>query len=459
MKLILYMCIGTTLLLLAIWLIPYWQTNSFKERIDSESIAKLEAKERVQLDMDLIAEENRARLNLAQIIGGLVLLSGLYLTWRNIKVNEEGKLTDRFSKAVELLGSRYLDGRLGGIYALERIAKDSRKDHWTVIEVLTAFVRQQCHESSESEEPKKIKPDIQAALTVIVRRKWHAKEAQDQQIDLSGSCFPHANLKNARLRNAILSNTDLRGADFSGADLTDVNITDANLDDADLRSARLSDENIIAAHRNGAKFENVNLKRAFLGSMTGVYDPDLRPYQSNSNEIIESQIDTPGGTFILYNNGTFLDVANNLIWIQAFWGMKYDGNRFKCQPVKINWLQATGLFGYGGVIPKPAALRMEDIKEKHNDKYVQGWCSVYFAGKVGWRLPTAKELLTLSFCGTGDKKSQALCEELFPDCPRIYAVWSANENGEYAWCLDGHDNLGDYKKNEDKFVLLVRTNR
>jgi hypothetical protein len=33
--------------------------------------------------------------------------------------------------------------RLGGIYALERIARDSESDHWAVMEVLTAFVREQ----------------------------------------------------------------------------------------------------------------------------------------------------------------------------------------------------------------------------------------------------------------------------------------------------------------------------
>ncbi len=35
-----------------------------------------------------------------------------------------------------------LEVRLGGIYALERIARDSPKDHWTIMEVLTAYVRE-----------------------------------------------------------------------------------------------------------------------------------------------------------------------------------------------------------------------------------------------------------------------------------------------------------------------------
>jgi len=51
-------------------------------------------------------------------------------------------VTDRFIKAIEQLGSKELDARIGGIYALERVARDSEKDHRTVMEVLTAFIRE-----------------------------------------------------------------------------------------------------------------------------------------------------------------------------------------------------------------------------------------------------------------------------------------------------------------------------
>jgi len=38
-------------------------------------------------------------------------------------------------------GRRLLDLRLGGIYALERIARDSEADRATIAEVLTAYIR------------------------------------------------------------------------------------------------------------------------------------------------------------------------------------------------------------------------------------------------------------------------------------------------------------------------------
>ena len=34
------------------------------------------------------------------------------------------------------------EGGTGGIYALGRIAKDSEKDHWPVMEVMSAYIRE-----------------------------------------------------------------------------------------------------------------------------------------------------------------------------------------------------------------------------------------------------------------------------------------------------------------------------
>ena len=70
------------------------------------------------------------------------------LTLRAVELTEQGQVTDRYSKAIEQLGSVGLDVRIGGIYALERVARDSAKDHPTVMEVLTAFIREHSHEPS-----------------------------------------------------------------------------------------------------------------------------------------------------------------------------------------------------------------------------------------------------------------------------------------------------------------------
>src|SRR5215204_2980857 len=89
---------------------------------------------------------------MAQIAGGLALLFGLYFTWRRVEISQrtletqqDQQVTERFTQAIDQLGAtddkgkRKLEIRLGGIYALERIARDSpKRDYSTVMEVLTA---------------------------------------------------------------------------------------------------------------------------------------------------------------------------------------------------------------------------------------------------------------------------------------------------------------------------------
>ena len=85
-------------------------------------------------------------------------------------------MTDRYTKAIEQLGSGKLDIRLSGIYAPERIAHDSPRDHPTVLEVLAAFIREHSHEPWPPKEPgaktpgRTTRPDVQAAVAVVGRR-------------------------------------------------------------------------------------------------------------------------------------------------------------------------------------------------------------------------------------------------------------------------------------------------
>ena len=130
---------------------------------------------------------------------------------RTHELTEQGQVTDRYTKAIEQLGSDKLDVRIGGIYALERIARDSARDHPTVMEVLTAFIREHSREQWPPPEPdgaepeRSTRPDVQAALTVVGRRD---AERDVQSIDLTGADLTRADLRR-----------DLTGADLTDADL------------------------------------------------------------------------------------------------------------------------------------------------------------------------------------------------------------------------------------------------
>jgi len=164
---------------------------------------------------------------------------------RTVELTEQGQVTDRYSKAIEQLGSdKGLDVRIGGIYALERIAHDSPRDHPTIMEVLAAFIREHSREQwppdEEGAEPRPecaTRPDVQAAITVIGRRTVR----YDSQADLHGADLTGAKLTGANLTGADLTGAKLTGANLRFANLTDANLTDANLTDANLHAANLTD--------------------------------------------------------------------------------------------------------------------------------------------------------------------------------------------------------------------------
>jgi hypothetical protein len=219
------------------------------------------------------------------LLAGLVGLGGLYFTWRNLnqtrqttqrtlELTERGQITERFTRAIAQLGATDDEGkkrmeiRLGGIYALERIAWDSEEEHWPIMEVLTAYVRRHARwlleegqegtedaavekkteedstGESETTEVAALTPDIQAILTVIRRRTRSLDHEEPESLDLHETNLREANLVGAHFEVANLTGAHLEGAVLTGAhlevaDLTGAHLEGANLSKTDLIQAQL----------------------------------------------------------------------------------------------------------------------------------------------------------------------------------------------------------------------------
>ena len=236
----------TVLLLLIIGYLPKFYVQSLPIETGKDFDRE---KERLKLEDD-------TRKTFAQIVGGIVFLGGLIFTYNTFRLQQEGQFTDRFTMAVTQIGDEKLEVRLGGLYALERIAKDSPKDHWTVMEILSAYIRENAKKKEESaeknnsnksannkvKETKKdvnVTTDIQAALTIIERRKIQ-QDSKTDRINLSGANLSRANLSRAYLGRAYLSEAILRGAYLSEAILSSANLSGADLREAYLSGADLS---------------------------------------------------------------------------------------------------------------------------------------------------------------------------------------------------------------------------
>jgi hypothetical protein len=251
-----------------------------------------------------------------QFVGGLVLVVGAVLTALNLRqtrlrdeeqrraneeralIDREGQITERFTRAIDQLGSAALDVRLGGIYALERLARESRDDHGPIMEVLTAFVRERSPwpPLDEEEGPHRPSADVQAAFTVLGRRnrdhepdwEWYSiptqqgHQAREYHLnlrsvdfrgaslpradfsydDLIGSHFEGANLDRARFWHAELGRSDFRGANLRDASLSGAIMSEAHFEHATLWGADLSEVWMTNAFLEGANLDDANVETA-----------------------------------------------------------------------------------------------------------------------------------------------------------------------------------------------------
>ena len=205
---------------------------------------------------------NDIRSSLLQAIGGSALIAGAYVTWRQLRhsmsdsreqreLERQAHITQLFNSAVEHLGSSELQIRLGGIYALDRIGRDSAPDRDAIVNILAAYIRTQSpwppsaparfgndHPINQVPPLRVRAVDVQAALTILAR--WGPTDAHDDiwpTADLTGADLRMGNLAGAHLWRVRLHGANLARANLRGADLRGVDLEYALLQEADLQGA------------------------------------------------------------------------------------------------------------------------------------------------------------------------------------------------------------------------------
>ena len=89
---------------------------------------------------DKAAAINTVRQTLLATVAGAIALGGLLYSARTFYLTRRGHLTDRYARAIGLLGSDKAAERIGGVYALEHLMRESPVDHETIVDVLVAFI-------------------------------------------------------------------------------------------------------------------------------------------------------------------------------------------------------------------------------------------------------------------------------------------------------------------------------
>jgi uncharacterized protein YjbI with pentapeptide repeats len=249
------------------WWWPKWQVNRLALEIT-------DPKARADI-------EDNFRKTVGQLLGGAAVLFGAWLAFlqfsqqqqtaqSQVKQQQQAAqqqqqqavhdllISNQLSKGFEQLTSDKIAMRLGGIYALEGVMNTSERPEQyrgPIVEMLCAFVREYTIGKTVYEKPA---IDIQAALTVIGRRKGQ------ELPDLAKVNIPGANLSGANLRGADLDSADLNSAYLSGASLSGANLLGANLSGANLLGANLSRVDLTGADLTGANLGLADLNGGYL---------------------------------------------------------------------------------------------------------------------------------------------------------------------------------------------------
>jgi uncharacterized protein YjbI with pentapeptide repeats len=248
---------------------------------------------------------------LAGILGAVIAGHGQATRLQELRNSRDADVTERYTKAIEQLGSKHTAIRVGGIFALERIGHDSERDRTTIVNVLTSSLYNELSApAGKPGKPVLMAPAEESALMVALMRLRKIGEtnklasylkgnANLENADLHGAYLSEANMtdyplflanvseadlskailrrailfgtnfSSANLQDTVLSEADLQAANFSGAnlrcaDLTDANLNEANFSDADLRCANLRDADMKEADFSGADLRCADLTGADL---------------------------------------------------------------------------------------------------------------------------------------------------------------------------------------------------
>jgi hypothetical protein len=214
-------------------------------------------------------ERGRVRSAAVVFTVGVATAVGAFFAGLTFRLSRRGQGTDRFNRAIELIGHAERNVRLGGIYALGQLAReDPRRHHRPVLEVLLAYVRDQ------SPWPP-LTPEAPSSSAQRVGAAWRALRGYAPVATVSAPpTVPHASA-DVKAAMAIiarrntdhdpkpleidLSNTNLRGIDVPGIHLQRALLADCQLQDAILHRAHLEGAVLANAALDWAELDDAEL--------------------------------------------------------------------------------------------------------------------------------------------------------------------------------------------------------
>jgi hypothetical protein len=216
--------LGLAVVCTVVWAVLVALPNQLRDdRFDTSVTSPLT---RATIEEKRLKSRNDIRTAGAQLLAALAVLGGGVFTWWTVRLTREGQLTDRFTNAVEHLGHEETPVRVGAIYALGRIARDSRTDRGAVMALLADHLREKTPWPPPPADDKATvvasiplpHPEVRAVARIL--RERSATEVRSTPLALSGIDLRSAPLEGANLCEVDLADSNLAGAHLEGADLS-----------------------------------------------------------------------------------------------------------------------------------------------------------------------------------------------------------------------------------------------
>ena len=211
--------------------------------------------------------------NVGFLVGGVLAL--VFAVWRGwvaerqsvtaqsqAETSQRSLLNERYQRGAEMLGNNVLAVRLGGIYALKRLAEEHPEQyHIQIMELFCAFVRLPTKENGieshletaeeQDEQRRTLRADVQDVVRAICSRGPAGisveQDEEDFKLYLRDANLSYLQVRDANLSRAWLTNTNLSRAVLTRANLSSARLRQANLSGAQLRRANLSDAKLWGA--------------------------------------------------------------------------------------------------------------------------------------------------------------------------------------------------------------------
>lgn len=226
--------------------------------------------------------ENEQEYSIPQIFKVFGIIATFYLGWHelvqiktsqeentkvsllNVKMTENKLENETFTAMLKILASPHLEVRVGGIYALENLARTNKDFYWPVLHTLISYIKIYRSIDTNYKNPSRnenIQTDIQAILNFIAEGQYDIPHNRSDIIDLSHVHLANVELSGSKLAYVNFEGSSLENVNFNGADLTE-----ANFKNTTFKNTSFANTNLTQANFTNTKFTEVDFLGADLTS-------------------------------------------------------------------------------------------------------------------------------------------------------------------------------------------------